>query len=94
MICSPMVEEERETVADLELYGLSLRSINWLEDALGVLWADELAGLLQDEAWLLEQRNCGERTVAEIRRALRNFERGRPVKTVRECVQFPPSERV
>jgi hypothetical protein len=78
---------DRVTIAELEAYGLSIRGINALEEQFGLLYVDELQGVGKCDL------ECGKRFfgpcgIVELRRALRAFFEGRPVKTVEECVAF------
>ena len=77
---------ERETIADLERYGLSLRSINALEVHLGLLYVDELSRVTEEMVLAVQMSGPG--TVKELRCALRNWLADQPVKTVSECVEF------
>lgn len=80
--------DDRATIADLEVYGLSIRLINGLEDRLGFIYADDLAGVTEAQLSLAGGRAglFGPSGIAQIRTALRNFLGGRQVKSVHECV--------
>jgi len=75
----------RETIAELELYGLSVRSINWLEDKHGLLWIDELEDLTVER---MSRHLYYDQVLRELRCALANYVAGRPVKTAGDCLVF------
>jgi|GEM_PF-5110663 len=77
--------EDPDAIAELELYGLSYRTINILDDH-DYIWIRDLEQLDPEE--LLTWRNVAERTLEEITAALRNYHSGHQTKTVRECVEF------
>ena len=87
-----MVEADRVTIADLEIYGLPVQTINGLENCFGFIFVDELSQLTEER--LLAARQFGEVAVRQIREALRNFLERRPVKEVKECVAFQKPKRV
>ncbi len=82
-----MTQEPMKTIADLEIYGLSIRSIELL-NRMDCLYIADLekriaTGDLRSEHWI------GKRlTVREIKAALQNLRDGRQVKTVQECLGF------
>lgn len=76
--------DDRPSIADLELYGLSSRGIRVLEEKVGFLYVDELRYV--DAFELSSLPNVGEKMIEEIRTALRNWVSGRQVKTVEECI--------
>ena len=75
---------DRMTVADLEIYGLSLQSINALEKYFEVLYVDELESLSEERVRGVTY--MGVFVTRELRTAVKNWRAGRPVKTVEECV--------
>lgn len=79
-------EEYRPSIADMEVFGLSERVVNMLEEKLGILYADELLGM--DEARLLGLRGFGKRRIREVLEAIANLKAGNVVKTPRECLVF------
>ena len=74
------------TIADLEAYGLSLKTINFLEDHFGILYVSGLRGLTEE--MVLESSRGGPGVVDELRRVLLNFLAGRVVKGVDACVCY------
>lgn len=74
---------DRMTVADLEIYGLSLRSINALEEYFEVLYVDELETLTEERVRGIPY--MGSYIMRELCEAVKNWRAGRPVKTVEEC---------
>lgn len=82
-----VTREQLETpLAELEVYGLSPRTCGLLEDKFGCLYVGDLGDVTEE--MLLERPLIGEGTVAEIRRALTNFLKGKPAKTIDECVEM------
>jgi hypothetical protein len=79
-------EADRETIADLEVYGLSVRVINLLEEGLGLIYLDQLEAVGEED--LLACRQIGEREVRKLASALRRRRERRPVKTVDDCVRM------
>lgn len=75
-----------ETVAELEICGLSLRLINCLEE-LGCIYIRDLEQL--DETTVLAQPNMGKKCVKQIQEALKNFRDRRIVKTASQCLIQP-----
>lgn len=82
--------DELTTIADLEICGLSVRTIGLLEK-MGYLYIRELEQLTEKE--LRAEPNVRDAALAEIRNALRNYQEGRAVKTVRQCVEIQRSNR-
>lgn len=78
---------ELDTVADLELCGLSRRTIETL-DRHGYVYIRNLETLTEEDLASWPNVNWG--TVAGLRRALRNYRAERRTKTVEECLRFPP----
>lgn len=74
---------DRPSIADLQLYGLSLRTINALEEHFGFLYVDELEGLT--EGMLIDMRTGGPAVVGSVRRALRRWLAEEPVMTEEQC---------
>ena len=83
-------DQDRATIADLELYGLPLRTINLLEKQFGFLYVDQLAGLTPES--LLAVPNSGPTVLATLQQALRDWIANRPVKTVAACVEMGGSD--
>lgn len=81
---------ELTTIADLEICGLSVHTIGLLEK-MGYLYIRELEQLTEKE--LRAEPNVRDATLAEIRNALRNYQEGRAVETVRQCVEIQRSNR-
>lgn len=86
-----MVEADRATIADLEIYGLPVRIINGLENCFGFIFVDELSQLTEER--LLASVQFGKVAVRQIREALQNFVERRPIREVRECVAFQKPKR-
>jgi hypothetical protein len=82
-------EDERATIADLELYGLPIREINILEEHGGLLYVDQLCG--ESARDLLGLKSFGPRGLNLLRVALSNWQAHFQVKTVEECVLFKRS---
>jgi hypothetical protein len=78
--------QERPSIADLEIYGLSVRAITGLEEDLGVIYVDQLQNVT--EAAIRAIPHFGPVMVGEVRTALQNWLAGQPVKTVRECIEM------
>ena len=78
--------EERTSIAELELYGLNLRIINFLEEECGLLYLDELEHVTVK--MLEKHTGAGPKTIDRLREALGRFVRGEPIKTPWECVRF------
>ncbi len=73
------------TIADLEIYGLSLRTINFLEDDLGAIYLDDL----RDVTETIIEDNChwgACLVIRELRVALKNHKQDTPVRTVHDCI--------
>jgi hypothetical protein len=90
-----MAEVERVSISELELYGLSVRNINSLEDVFGLVYVDQLESMTADDfsgpPSPCRQNLFGRAdapAMRELRRALANFLEGRPVKTVKQCLEF------
>ena len=80
------IEAEPVGIAELELYGMSMRTITLLEDRLDCIYLSDLESLTVDR--VMECHDMGTRTVKEIRLALRAWLENKPVKTVQECLEF------
>ena len=81
--------EDPATIADLEPYGLSLRTINQLENYCGFIYVDDLVGVTESQlqrAWYF-----GTAAIAELRAALRNFLEERVVNSEEDCIGFSKS---
>ncbi len=79
--------DDRATVADLEVFGLSLMMINLLEERFGILYVDELARIDREDVLAIPW--CGPKHLAELVRALRRFLSGeKAVMTVEDCVRM------
>jgi DNA-directed RNA polymerase alpha subunit len=74
-----------ETVADLELYGLSMRTINLLGE-MEYLYIKDLKQLTERE--FLSWENAGPMMLTEFRTALLNYMAGKQVKSVQQCVEI------
>lgn len=72
-------------LADLEVYGLSYRSIGALEDRLGCLYLRDLVGRSEEEIGSIPW--SGRAALSELREAVENFVSGRIVKTEAECLR-------
>lgn len=73
------------TVAELEPYGLSKRSLELL-DKMGFVTLDDMEELTSVDIW--SHNRGGEVTIKDIREALRNYLAGRIVRT-KEDMWFP-----
>ena len=78
--------DEIETVADLEVYGLSIKMLEQL-DLRGYMYIRDLRRLSRME--MLGWSNVGPILVDNLQAALRNWQAGKQVRTVYECVAFP-----
>ena len=79
-----LVKKDRTTIADLQIYGFSMRLINQLENHFGFLYVDDLADVTEGQ--LRSVPYFGIAALAELRAGLRNFVNGRVVNTVEDCV--------
>ena len=82
--------DDLETVAELEVCGLSVRLIDLLERQ-GYQTLQDLEQLTKAE--FLSWRQAGPLLLTELQVALLNYCTGRQMKTVRQCVVFPPPVR-
>lgn len=83
-----MRDDEPQGISELELYGLSIRTIERLDDH-GYVWIDDLQELTAEE--FLGWAHAGEKMLAELRAALQNYLDGRMIRTVDSCVWFDRS---
>jgi len=92
---TPESDEDRATIAELEVYGLSVRLINALEDTFGFIYVDDLRGVTAEYllAHKRHQDALGAGGIAELRAGLRNFMEGRPTTTPEKCVAFKHGRR-
>lgn len=74
-----------DAISELELYGLSIRVIEKLDDH-GYVWVTDLEELTAAE--FLGWSYTGETMLGELRAALGNYVAGVPVKTIAECTEF------
>ena len=74
--------EAVETVADLEIYGLSYRTIEAL-DRHGVMYLEQLELLPDADMMAWEMFGPGDRR--QVRTALANYYAGRIVRSIHEC---------
>jgi DNA-directed RNA polymerase alpha subunit len=72
------------SVADLEIYSLSIRSIETL-DRLGVLYVHQLNSQIEQQ--LREIPRAGALVLRELPIALANWRAKRPVKTIQQCLE-------
>ena len=77
------------TVAELEPYGLTTRSLVILDD-LGFVTIKDMEEA--DEEYILTHLNSAEKTVQNIRDALRNYIAGKVVVTEHQ-LRFPPQPK-
>lgn len=63
--------EDENTIAQLEYLGVSLRTINQIEDHCGLIYLKDLVSLTDDE--ILTIPNLGEKGLASIKTALQNY---------------------
>lgn len=63
--------KNEDTIAQLEYLGVSLRTINQIEDNCGLIYLKELVSLTDKK--LLEIPNLGEKGLATIKTALQNY---------------------
>jgi hypothetical protein len=78
-----MDSQDRPTIADLEVYGLSLWMITTLEEWCGFIYVDQLETV--DEAYLKKVDGFGPASIENLRTALRNYVNGTVVKTPEQC---------
>jgi len=88
-------DEDRATIAELEVYGVSVKVINALEVAFGYIYVDDLRGVTKEYLLANKRRHdaLGADGIAELRAALRRFVDGDPIKTPEECVAFKHGRR-
>ncbi len=79
------IDAESTSLAELERYGLSVRNFNMLEEHMGIIYVGDLRGVTEEDLRCGCQ-GFGVAGVNELRRALRAFLEGRPVKTVEACI--------
>jgi len=72
------MNDNRVAMAELEEYGLSVRTMNSLEDNLGVVWLDQMETV--DEEMVLACHRIGGAAVAELKTAMRNWLAGRKTR--------------
>jgi hypothetical protein len=78
-------EDDRPTIAELEVYGLSLRLVNLLEEQFGFLYIDQLHDVTEKRLRTPPQTKTGKSygfgpaSLQELRDALWNFTEGRRV---------------
>ncbi len=77
------------TVAELEPYGLDIKTLAILE-AMGVIYLDDLEHIGTAEIW--KQDTGGDVAIKNIREALRNYLAGRIVQTGQDLM-FPPDSK-
>jgi len=77
-------------IAELELFGLPLRTINHLEERHGVIYFRDLRRLTR--AQFLAGVNAGKTMLAELERAMVRFLDGKPVKTPEQCTGISKAE--
>ena len=75
--------EELTTVAELEIFGLSVMSRNVLEE-LDAILIDDLEHVNDDDIWTT--KHGGHVVIKNIRVSLRNYRKGNQVRTVEECI--------
>lgn len=86
----PLTDEQLDTpLAELEIYGLSCRSCNKLEDEFGAIYVRDLIGAQPEDLLALEY--FGHTMIRELRLALRNLRDDCIVKTVNECLESKES---
>ncbi len=72
-------------LAELEVYGLSCRSCNKLEEEFGAIYVRDLIGVHAEDLIVLSY--VGHKMLRELRLALRNLLDDYVVKTVEECLE-------
>jgi hypothetical protein len=73
-----------ETIAELELFGLSMENRELL-NRLEIIYIRDLQGI--DATWIrARSKKFGKVMLANLREALWNFIHGKAVKTVTECI--------
>jgi hypothetical protein len=82
----PDAAPERDTIAELEVYGLSPVVIDNLEEGLGVIYVDELREVNLSD--VLSCNRMGVKRVEELRSALRRYLSKSPVRSPEQCVSF------
>ena len=87
--------KDRATIADLQVYGLSIRLINDLEKSHGCVYVDDLRTVTANQLSRANGRGgpFGAGGIAELRTALVAFLEGRSVKTPEACVAFTGAKR-
>ena len=77
-------EQLNTPLAELELYGMSIREINALETELDCMYVKDLEGVEVSD--LLAIDNIGKTLAANTQRALQNFVARNRIKTPRQCI--------
>jgi hypothetical protein len=81
-----MVNNDRATVADLECFGLSVKSINLLEDRLGIVYVDQLEGIKEEDLRVYGYHGFGPVGIQEVKDALMRYLKNKPIKTPQQCL--------